>query len=140
MYILAIHQRNHDTSAALFADGNLIAAAEEERFVRIKHAKNHFPSESIKFVLTQAEIELEDVDLIARGTIPKSKFKNLRYFIKKAIDTQSISQTIYNLNDTLVDFAGALVSPNFYIYDGLRGDFEPPFPPFRISIITTPMQ
>ena len=131
MYILAIHQRNHDTSAALFADGNLVAAAEEERFVRIKHARNQFPSESIKFVLKQAEIGFGDVDLIARGTIPKSKFKNTRYFIKKAIDSPTIAQTLNNLNDTLVDFAGALVSPNYYIYDGLRHDFDPPFPPIR---------
>ena len=47
---------SHDPSAALYIDGKLIAAAEEERFVRDKHAKNRMPYESAKFCLEQAGI------------------------------------------------------------------------------------
>ncbi len=40
---------SHDPSAALYIDGKLIAAVEEERLVRDKHAKNRMPYESAKF-------------------------------------------------------------------------------------------
>ena len=45
---------SHDPSAALYIDGKLVAAVEEERFVRDKHAKNRMPYESAKFCLEQA--------------------------------------------------------------------------------------
>ena len=41
---------DHDPSAALFMDGRLLAAAEEERFIRDKHAKNSFPGMLSVFV------------------------------------------------------------------------------------------
>ena len=50
---------SHDPSAALYIDGKLVAAVEEERFVRDKHAKNRMPYESAKFCLEQAGIKLE---------------------------------------------------------------------------------
>lgn len=56
---------SHDPSAALYIDGKLIAAAEEERFVRDKHAKNRMPYESAKFCLEQAGIKPSDVDVVA---------------------------------------------------------------------------
>ncbi len=55
----------HDASAALLIDGHIIAAAEEERFIRDKHAKNKFPYEAAKFCLKQAGIKAEDVDIVA---------------------------------------------------------------------------
>ena len=56
---------NHDPSAALYVDGKLVAAAEEERFVRDKHAKNRLPLEAAKFCLRQAGIAAGDVDVVA---------------------------------------------------------------------------
>ena len=47
----------HDPSAALYIDGKLAAAAEEERFVRDKHAKGRMPYEAAKFCLAQAGIK-----------------------------------------------------------------------------------
>ena len=44
----------HDASAAILVDGKIIAAAEEERFIRDKHAKNQFPYEAAKFCMQQA--------------------------------------------------------------------------------------
>ena len=55
----------HDASAAILVDGKIIAAAEEERFIRDKHAKNKFPYEAAKFCLKQAGIKSEDVDIVA---------------------------------------------------------------------------
>jgi len=55
----------HDPSAALFIDGKLVAAVEEERFTRDKHAKGRFPHESTRFCLEQAGIKPSDVDVVA---------------------------------------------------------------------------
>lgn len=55
----------HDNSAALFVDGKLVAAAEEERFIRIKHARRRQPVEAIKFCLDYAGIEPSEIDVVA---------------------------------------------------------------------------
>jgi len=60
----------HDASAALLIDGKIIAAAEEERFVRDKHAKNLFPIEATKFCLRQAKINPTEIDIV---TFPYAK-------------------------------------------------------------------
>ncbi len=56
---------NHDPSAALFIDGKLVAAAEEERFLRDKHAKGKMPLEATKFCLDYAGIKAEQIDIVA---------------------------------------------------------------------------
>ena len=56
---------SHDPSAALFIDGELIAAAEEERFIRDKHAKGKQPVEATKFCLEFAGLKPEDIDIVA---------------------------------------------------------------------------
>lgn len=73
MYILGLNAYHADSSAAIFKDGILIAATEEERFRRIKHWAG-FPSEAIKFCLKEAGISMEEVDHIAIGRDPKAKF------------------------------------------------------------------
>jgi len=55
----------HDNSAALFVDGKLVAAAEEERFIRVKHAKRRQPINAIRFCLEQARLRPEQVDVVA---------------------------------------------------------------------------
>jgi len=55
----------HDPSAALYVDGKLVAAAEEERFIREKHAKNKMPLEAARFCLQYAGIRPGDVDVVA---------------------------------------------------------------------------
>jgi carbamoyltransferase len=63
---------NHDPSAALYIDGALVAAAEEERFLRDKHAKNRLPFEAAKFCLAQAGIDPGKVDVVAIPFAPIS--------------------------------------------------------------------
>ena len=67
---------SHDPSAALYIDGKLIAAVEEERFVRDKHAKNRMPYESAKFCLEQAGITPADVDVVCIPFAPISLFSS----------------------------------------------------------------
>ena len=55
----------HDPSAAIYVDGELIAAAEEERFTRQKHAKNAMPLHAARYVLQEANLKAKDVDVVA---------------------------------------------------------------------------
>lgn len=56
---------NHDASAALYIDGKLVAAAEEERFLRDKHAKGKMAYEATRFCLEQAGIRPDEIDVVA---------------------------------------------------------------------------
>lgn len=82
MTILGINAYHADSSAAIFVDGKLIAATEEERFTRIKHWAG-FPALAIKFCLQEAGITLEQLDYIAIGRDPKAKLKNKMAFLAK---------------------------------------------------------
>ncbi|RMG21044.1 MAG: carbamoyltransferase [Methanobacteriota archaeon] len=64
MNILGINAFHADSSAALLVDGKLIAAAEEERFRRIKHWSG-FPSEAIRYCLLEGGVSVEDLDAVA---------------------------------------------------------------------------
>jgi len=55
----------HDASAAILVDGKIIAAAEEERFIRDKHAKNKFPYEAAKYCMKEAGVRPDQVDVVA---------------------------------------------------------------------------
>ncbi len=56
---------SHDPSAALYIDGKLVAAAEEERFTRDKHAKGQFPYEATKWCLEFAGVSPKDINHVA---------------------------------------------------------------------------
>ena len=72
MIVLGINAYHADSSAAIFVDGKMIAAIEEERFRRVKHWAG-FPSMAIEFCLKEAEVRLKDVDHIAIGRDPWAK-------------------------------------------------------------------
>ena len=55
----------HDPSACLLKDGRLIAFAEEERFIKVKHAPGYCPNNAVKYCLDEAKINLEDVDYVS---------------------------------------------------------------------------
>ncbi len=82
MFILGINAYHADSSAAIFEDGVLIAATEEERFRRIKHWAG-FPSMAIEFCLKEAGISLHEVDHIAIGRDPYAKLgKKIAYLLR----------------------------------------------------------
>ncbi|HEY6339377.1 MAG TPA: carbamoyltransferase [Candidatus Sulfotelmatobacter sp.] len=76
MHILGVSCYYHDAAAALLRDGVLIAAAEQERFSRVKHDYN-FPRNAIRFCLEQAGIEGKDLDYVVFFEKPFRKFDRI---------------------------------------------------------------
>jgi carbamoyltransferase len=76
MNILGISCYYHDAAVALLRDGQLIAAAEEERFTRVKHDYN-FPKNAIRFCLDTAGIQGSDIDYVAFFEKPFRKFDRI---------------------------------------------------------------
>ena len=76
MYILGVSCYYHDAAAALLQDGVLIAAAEEERFSRVKHDYG-FPRNAIRFCLDQAGLQGKDLDYVVFFEKPFRKFDRI---------------------------------------------------------------
>lgn len=76
MIVLGLSFYYHDSSAALVRDGELVAAAEEERFSRLKHDSG-FPKLAIDFVLEQAGVTIHDVDHVVFYEKPFVKFERM---------------------------------------------------------------
>ena len=76
MYILGVSCFYHDAAAALLKDGLLVAAAQEERFTRVKHDPT-FPANAIAFCLTQAGITSTNLDYVVFYEKPFVKFERL---------------------------------------------------------------
>ena len=76
MRILGISCFYHDAAAALIQDGQLIAAAEEERFSRLKHDSG-FPTHDVDFCLNQAGINASDLDYVVFYEKPLLKFERI---------------------------------------------------------------
>ena len=74
--ILGISSYYHDSAAAIIIDGKIIAAAQEERFTRIKHDST-YPFNAVSFVLDYAKIKLYEVDGIIFFEKPFLKFERL---------------------------------------------------------------
>ena len=74
--ILGISAFYHDSAATLIQDGKIIAAAQEERFSRIKHDER-FPKHAIKYVLEEGKIELNQIDYVVFFEKPFLKFERL---------------------------------------------------------------
>ena len=78
--ILGINAFHGDSSACLLVDGKLVAAAEEERFRRIKHWAG-FPSKAIEWCLSEAKIDLVDVNHICINQDKNSSFLRKVFFV-----------------------------------------------------------
>jgi carbamoyltransferase len=76
MNILGISAYYHDAAACLVIDGKIIAAAQEERFTRIKHDSS-FPNHAISYCLKEAGISAKDLDHIVFYDKPFLKFERL---------------------------------------------------------------
>ncbi len=76
MNILGISAYYHDSAAALVQSGNIIAAAQEERFSRKKHDAR-FPQHAINYCLAEAGIKLTDIDYLVFYDKPLIKFERL---------------------------------------------------------------
>src|SRR5688572_5652604 len=76
MKILGISAFYHDSAAAIIEDGEIIAAAQEERFTRKKHDPN-FPVNAVKFCLEYGGVTIDELDAIAFYDKPLLKFERL---------------------------------------------------------------
>ena len=74
--ILGISAFYHDSAASILIDGKIIAAAQEERFTRVKHDSN-YPYNAVEFVLNYANLKLSQVDQIVFFEKPFLKFERL---------------------------------------------------------------
>ena len=95
-YILGLNAYHGDSSACLVKDGALLAAAEEERFRRIKHWAG-FPSESIRYCLSEAGIRLGDVDVVAINQDASANlWKKVAYMVRRRPDLSLVLDRIRN--------------------------------------------
>jgi len=74
--ILGISAYYHDSAACLLCDGQLVAAAQEERFTRLKH-DHRFPIHAVESCLEQAGLEADDLDVVVFYDKPLLKFDRL---------------------------------------------------------------
>jgi carbamoyltransferase len=96
MVILGINAFHADSSAALIRDGRLVAAAEEERFRRIKHWAG-FPSRAIDYCLREARLGLSDMDHIAVNQNSTSHFlRKIMYVVRHCPSAGLVLERIKN--------------------------------------------
>jgi carbamoyltransferase len=95
-YILGLNAYHGDSSACLVKDGLLVAAAEEERFRRIKHWAG-FPSEAISYCLAEAKIGLDEVGHVAINQDSKANlWKKIGFTLSKRPDLGLVFDRIKN--------------------------------------------
>jgi carbamoyltransferase len=96
LFLLGVNAYHGDAAACLLRDGRIIAAAEEERFRRIKHWAG-FPSEAIRYCLAEAGSTVADVDHIAINSDPKANIlRRLGYAFTQRPDLQLVLDRLRN--------------------------------------------
>src|SRR5437016_3188760 len=96
MIILGINAHHADAAAAIVVDGKLVAAAEEERFRRIKHWAG-FPSLAIEYCLAEAGVEINDVDHIAVNRNPNARlWQRAKFLLAKRPSIGAVRRRLAN--------------------------------------------
>src|SRR5215469_249357 len=96
MIILGINAFHADSSAALVKDGTLLAAAEEERFRRIKHWAG-FPAQSIAYCLREAGVSLGDIEHIAVNLEGRAhRMRKFRYLVQHPLNIGLVADRLRN--------------------------------------------
>jgi carbamoyltransferase len=97
MKVLGVNAYHGDASACIFIDNKLVAAAEEERFTRIKHSAG-FPKNAIRFCLDFANINLSEIEHIAINRNPKQRiFPKLLFAASNIFSINFIKNRLKNL-------------------------------------------
>ena len=96
--ILGISAFYHDSAAAILINGKIVAAAQEERFTRIKHDSS-YPFNAVEYVLKEAKVKLSDINYITFYEKPFLKFERLLEtyvgFAPKGFKSFSMSMPIW---------------------------------------------
>jgi len=110
MIILGLNAYHPDSAAAVIRDGRLVAAAEEERFRRIKHWSG-FPREAISYCLREAAVDLQDVDYITLNRNPRANLlKKILFTLHRRPNPSLIRNRLANMrkiSNLAADFAEA---------------------------------
>ena len=118
-YILGLNFLHSDTSACIFKNGKLIAAAEEERFTRLKHTSN-FPINAINFCLNEAEIKFSDIDTVTINSNPFTSFQKKILFTLKNFKRYKLAfKSISNIKKKVS--LKKLISQNFDSENSFKG-------------------
>lgn len=138
-YILGISAFYHDSAAALVKDGEIIAAAQEERFTRIKHDYN-FPKNAVDYCLNEAGIKPRDLEFAAFYEKPLIKFERLleSYLAYAPLGITSflkaiplwIKQKLWIpdiIQKALPDFKGKLIFPSHHESHAASAFYPSPF-------------
>jgi carbamoyltransferase len=120
MYILGINAYHGNASAAIVADGHLIAAVEEERFNRVKYAAG-FPSAAIRYCLDAAGIKLSQVDHIA---IPRNPWARLGTKLLYALRMPTFARERAKVMARFVGIPEALAQAFDVSPDAIRAKFH----------------
>ena len=97
MTILGLNAYHGDSAACLFRDGQLVAAAEEERFRRIKHWAG-LPTQAIDYCLKEGGVSLGDVEHIAINRKPGvNNWRRLRFVLTHRPDPRLMLQKVSNI-------------------------------------------
>ena len=138
MYILGISSYYHDSAACLLKDGEIIAAAQEERFTRKKHDQN-FPSNAIKYCLNEAVISASDLEIVAFYDKPFLKFeriletylsfapKGLSSFLKAIPLWIKKKLWIKELIKDELDYSGTILFPEHHASHAASAFYASPF-------------
>ena len=120
MYILGINAYHGNASAAIIADGRLIAAVEEERFNRVKYAAG-FPAAAIRYCLDTAGIKLSEVNHIA---IPRNPWARIGTKLWYAIRMPSFASERIKVMGQFVGIPEALAKAFDVAPDSIRAKFH----------------
>lgn len=106
MYILSFKPAiglygQHDPSAALFEDGELVYAIEEERLTREKHAVDTFPERAIRSCLEYRDIELSDVDRVLLTYDPRLRSNILSHYVRDAIRVNGLPRKLRSVENLI---------------------------------------
>jgi carbamoyltransferase len=146
MYLLGISAFYHDSAACLLKDGKIIAAAQEERFTRKKH-DSAFPSEAIKYCLTEAGIDAKELTNVIFYEKPFVKFerlletyfafapRGLRSFCKaipvwvkdKIFQKSVLAKSLNEALEAAVDWKGKLLFSEHHLSHAASAFYPSPF-------------
>ncbi len=145
MNIIGISALYHDSAACLLSDEKLIAAAQEERFTRLKHDSS-FPINAINFCLKQSNLKINDIDLIVYYEKPFLKFdriiNSLQYetpfgfsFFRKSITAWTKTKLwIPSLIKSKLNYSGKIIFSEHHEAHAAASFFTSPF---KESVILT---
>lgn len=153
MKVLGISAYYHDAAAALIVDGEIVAAAQEERFTRIKHDPE-FPSNAIRFCLAHAGLRPDELDFVAFYDKPFLKFERLLetylafaprgfpsfrqalpiWIKEKLFQKRLLAEQLGAALDPAVDWSGRLLFSEHHLSHAASAFYPSPFE--RAAILT----